>query len=349
MANSFVLTLKNSKEWCNLLENCEESDIHFDPNYLMLFEKKMNGKSLLFVTKEKENFLLYPFFKRRINDIPYFSDLDEELYDIISPWYFGGPILQNSKNSKKLVEQFLKEFKEYTNNESIVTEFTRIHPLLKYSRNFADQVNAEYRYDTAYVNLIQSKEEILKNFKKSNRNASASSERRGIQIEFSTSEKAIDEFYFLYARFIKQIKTSSFYEFPIDFLKKIRISFNDNFVVALARYDQKVIAGSIFLFKGGIVHYWLSTTDNDFRNMYPTNLLLSKAIFWFKERGEKKFFLMGGTEEKLRKFKESFSNTVVKFYTYSKIYDNKNYLHLVSISNKTNKIKNEGFFPEYRE
>jgi len=349
MANSFVFTLKDSKKWSNLLEECEERDIHFDPKYLSLFEEKINGKALLFVTKEKENFLLYPFFKRKINDESYFNELDEELYDIISPWYFGGLILQNSKNSKKLINKFLKEFKEYTIKEKIVSEFTRIHPLLKQSQNFIEQVNSEYRYDVSYVNLNQNEEDIIKNMKKTNKNACTSAEKHGVKIEFSNSEKAINEFFVIYTKFINQIETSDFYNFSLEFLQKIRTSFANNIIIVLARYKEKIIAGSIFLFKGGIVHYWLSATDYEYRKLSPTNLLLLKSTLFFKEKGQKTFFLMGGTDEKLRKFKESFSNTTIKFYTYSEIHNNEKYLKLVKYRHKNKDCKNSGFFPAYRE
>ena len=121
----------------------------------------------------------------------------------------------------------------------------------------------------------------------------------------------------------------------------------NNIKIVLARYEGKIIAGSIFLFKGGIVHYWLSATDIEYRKLYPTNLLLLKSILLFKDNGQKTFFLMGGTDEKLRKFKESFSNTSVKFHTLSRIHDNEKYSRLVKHANQDNKTSD--FFPEYRK
>ena len=56
---------------------------------------------------------------------------------------------------------------------------------------------------------------------------------------------------------------------------------------------------------------------------------------------------MGGTDEKLRKFKESFSNTSVKFHTLSRIHDNEKYSRLVKHANQDNKTSD--FFPEYRK
>ena len=175
-----LLTLKDSARWSQLVDSCKQADIHFSPGYLKLFEDKIGGIPMLFISYDSndKNFVLYPFFKRRINDIDTFSSLQNEFYDIVSPWYFGGPLFYSEINKKETVNSFLNNIQIFANENRIITEFTRIHPLLNVDEDFIMSTKAEYRYDVSYVDLRLSLEEIWSNFKKSNRNAINAAKRK---------------------------------------------------------------------------------------------------------------------------------------------------------------------------
>jgi len=349
-----LLTLNDSKEWSDLVDNCGLPDIHFTPEYMRIFENKMRTinftEASLFVkySQNKKNYALYPFFKRRLTDKPIFSFIKEPLYDIISPWYFGGVLLYSKENRVNLLKMMLNDLREYANQNSIITEFVRVHPLLPSTNDYVNLVNAQCQYDISYINLEQSIEEIWQNFNKANRNAINSAKRKKIDIDFSTSEESLNNFFKLYVETMNRIKADEYYLFSFEYLKQILKNFKNNLIIATARYSDKPIASTMLLLKGGIVHYWLSGSDYNFRNFYPNNLLIFESIKKAKKDGNKIFCLMGGTNESLRKFKASFSKTKTGYYTVSKIYDQKKYDYLLDIRKKKQKIDRLDFFPLYR-
>lgn len=351
MDKSTILTLHDSKEWSNLIESCQIADIHFMPEYMRLFEKRVGGIATLFVVNDErsKNFLVYPFFKRRINDLVLFSSYDKECYDIISPWYFGGPLFSSEENKSEILNMFLHEFQSFVKENDIVSEFTRIHPIFDMKKEFANITNAEYRYDVAYVNLQETMENIWSNFTKSNKNSINASKRKGVVIEFSTSSIDLKNFSELYMKTMKRISADEFYFFSLDFFERILEYIPSNVIIVTAKYDNIVISSSILLHKSGIVYYWLSGNNYDFRNLYPNNLLIYESIKWAKNLGNKFFILMGGTNKGLRSFKDSFTKDRVEFYSISKIFNTKIFSDLNNLRHLTSSDTNSGFFPAYRQ
>lgn len=354
MSESYILTINESKEWSNLVDNCEQPDIHFTPEYMQLYQKRLSlvntTEAELFVTKnsEQKNYVLYPFFTRRINDKPIFSFIKEPVYDIVSPWYFGGVLVNSKKGINNLLKLLWKNFRIYAKNNSIISEFTRIHPLLSGNKKFAEISGAKYEYDVSYIDLTKSFENIFQEFKKSNRNAVNAAKRKGVKIKFSKSKHSLESFFELYTKTMKRVKAENVYFFSFEFLDELLEVLNENIIIASAEYEDRVIASSIFLFKYGIVHYWLSGFNEDFSNFFPNNLLLYEAIKWSKDHENKIFCLMGGSNKGLRMFKESFSKSKVEFFTLRKVYDQKKYEYLNEIRNKEQKIDRMDWFPLYR-
>lgn len=67
---------------------------------------------------------------------------------------------------------------------------------------------------------------------------------------------------------------------------------------------------SIILFANKQMHYHLSGSVMEYRNLAPSNLLLYKAALWGCEHGYKTFHLGGGVgsgEDNLYKFKAAFN------------------------------------------
>lgn len=351
MAEWRVLSLKDASQWSELIESCSEADIHFIPEYLKAFEGRIGGQAFLFVfdDKENDNFLLYPFFKRRINDLDLFASCEDEYFDIISPWYFGGPLLHSEKNRIQVINNFLASFQTFANQNNIITEFTRIYPLFNTSKDFIELSHANYRYDISYIDLEQSEETIWNNFKKSNRNSINAAKRKGVKIDFSISEDAVNTFFELYHESMKRINADEFYFFPNEFFKKIIRYLKENFTIVTATYNEIPISSSIFLFKFGTIHYWLSANNYTYRNIYANNLLLHESIQWAKKNNNQKFVLMGGTNEGLRNFKESFTNTKMAFYTLNRTFNQEIYEDLNKIRSNSNESSNKSsFFPVYR-
>lgn len=351
-----LVTLNDKALWQQLLDKIEKKDIHFTPEYMICFEE-IFGKAYLFFYGDEDNYIVYPFFKREINNLPFFKLVDskDNYYDITSPWYFGGPLIFSDKNTEQnLFENFLDELHSYCIENNIITEFSRFHPTLKnHTQLMSFESGVEKLYDVWYIDLRQNEEVIWKNFKKSCRNAITAAQRRNVKIRCSNNTEDIQSFYNLYIQTMNKIGVEEFYFFEFNFFEKLFAILKDNLILFTASFEEKPIAASLFLFKYGIVHYWLSGSDANYRNLYPNNLLLYKAILWAKEQDNNLFLLMGGSSPELRKFKSSFSTTAADFYIHKKVHNEAMYKLLCEKKIKYNKENditkfNQNYFPMYR-
>ena len=115
-----VLSTKNEEQWLEILNRLDLKDPHYLPWYLEIFEKESNrdpfmnygGQGLLFVYGDYRNFIIFPFFKRYITSLRVSSNSVSDLYDIVSPYGYGGPLAQI--NDETITEELWRGF----NNET---------------------------------------------------------------------------------------------------------------------------------------------------------------------------------------------------------------------------------------
>jgi len=353
-----IFDTNDKKMWYYLLEKIRNKDIHFTPEYIESFEK-IFGKGYLFFYGDKENYIIYPFFMREINKLPFFELIysNEKYYDITSPWYFGGPLKFSSDGKKdlSLFNDFLSELHTYYMENNVVAEFCRFHPTLKNHIPLIDveKDNVERVYEVAYIDLKQSQDIIWKNIKKSCRYAISAAKKKNVKIVWSQRKEYLKIFYDMYILTMQRIGASKFYFFEYSFLENLYNRLKDNMVIFIATFEERPIASSLFLYKYGIMHYWLSGSDSNYWNLYPNNLLIYKAILWAKEHGNNLFLLMGGSSPSLRRFKNSFTRTTTDFYIYKKVHNDEVYKLLCDKKLeyvKKNRITtfNSDYFPMYR-
>ena len=109
---------------------------------------------------------------------------------------------------------------------------------------------------------------------------------------------------------------------------------NDNACIFYAYYEGKPIAGSIMLYNDKYMHYHLSGSLLEYRNLPATSLLLYEAAKWGCARGIKQLHLGGGlsADDSLYKYKLSFNrNGSIPFYIGSNIFDKEAYEYLKQV------------------
>ncbi|MCR4393757.1 MAG: hypothetical protein NUV31_05220, partial [Dehalococcoidales bacterium] len=176
IANLFqarILTTEDEQEWLDILQKCKLKDPHYLPGYLKIYEKVSNpesfrhfgGQALLFVYGDSQNFIIYPFFKRSIASLPFADPSVSHLYDIVSPYGYGGPLpqIQNHSLTDSLWQGFFQAFSEFCLQNNIVSEFARLHPLFenhhpiaRFSDGSVERINR-----IVYLDLTRNVEDIL--------------------------------------------------------------------------------------------------------------------------------------------------------------------------------------------
>ena len=87
-------------------------DLYFDENYGKLYENTENGKAEIFKYEDENGVVSNQFIKRNIPMI-------QDYYDIVTPYGYGGPIIEESKNKEILLQNYNEAFKRYCEKNNI--------------------------------------------------------------------------------------------------------------------------------------------------------------------------------------------------------------------------------------
>lgn len=360
-----VLSTKQENAWTSLLEHVKTPDIYYTPEYLKIYENSYSedineafcGESLLFFFGNDQENIIYPFIKRKINTLPFMKKDEEEIFDILSPYGYSGPIVTCSDKDaeKNLIKQYLDAFDNFCKKNNIVTEFIRFHPLLKNHELFKEFIPIDIRNRTAYIDLTKNKETLFKELDKKTRNLVRKAEKNGISIEQTTRRDDLEMFTNLYLNTMEKNLAQKKYMFPFKFFENTMEFLKENITLFIAKYQEKIIAASLFMHKYEFIHYHFSGSDKDYKHLAPNNLLLWEVIQWGKKSNYTKFHLGGGSgkDDTLFRFKAGFSSEQSSFCTANIIHNYKTYKRLCELKDSVRKTNNDerqtAFFPYYRK
>ncbi len=300
-----------------------------DPFYTWEFASAFSyiGRPKLFFYGDDYDFVVVPFILREINIPP-----GGNLHDITSHYGYAGPACFGKPNLK----EFIKEWDSFLKTNNIVSEFTRLHPLLENHEIFPW---TEKIGDTVFVNL--EKKIDMSDFDKRCRNSITKAQRDGVKV--GNMGCNIDHFITLYYKTMERHGTESRYFFPGKSIKKL-LDINGT-TVLYAMLGDKVIASAIFLYYDGgkYAYYYLAGSDDHYKNHNPNNLIVYEAMKYFKGLGCKGMCLGGdhGGSGTLFNFKASFSTLRKEYYVNKKIVMKEAY-------DKLSEGKSRDFFPAYR-
>lgn len=339
-----IFDISESLEWDKVVRSFSEYDVYYMSGYVKAFQIHGDGIPQLLYYEANGLRAIYVFMKRT-TDLP-------GIYDSITPYGYGGVLFEGDTNKDNL-EKFWAEYVYNMKEQKIIDNFVRYHPVLSnavYMRDFSEVIDLG---KTISIDLT-SPEIIWENISSKNRNMIRKAEKNGIKILHSKNYELFKDFMKIYNSTMDKDNASSYYYFKEDFYKSIYEDLNDGYEMFYAVFDDQIIAMSIILYANKQMHYHLSGSLMEYRNLAPSNLLLYKAALWGCENGFKTFHLGGGVgsgEDNLYKFKAAFNkNSDCRFSIGKEIFDKNVYDSLVYIRNlnDSNFNVNSSFFPLYR-
>ena len=317
-------------------------DIYYLPEWLSLYAQR-DGEDYGYYTLQCEyGAVIYPYVKRKV---PYWVE-GKQYYDIITPYGFNGPYIEECSDKSKLLETFDTDFSVYCKQNGIIAEYVRFSPWLKNQGDFYQLYSIRDNSKTIAIDLSVP-DILMDEIKSKRRNIIRSAQKKDVSINFDFSGKSIEKFCILYQNTIKKHDIGAYYQFPDSFIREHFSSIINKVFIANAEIDGRVISSSIFIHHDDNLHYHLSANDYSALKYQGNSLLLYEVALWGKENGFKRLHLggIGVADKSLMDFKMSFTHSEgLPFYIGTKIRNEGVYDALAKMhgDSKTN------YFPVYR-
>jgi Acetyltransferase (GNAT) domain len=160
------------------------------------------------------------------------------------------------------------------------------------------------QYLSHALDLDRSEQEISSHYKSSIHRNLKKAVREGVKIEFSTSEKGVNEFYRLNCLTRKK---HGLPPQPKSFFINLHRHLIDRGmgIIALAVYQDACIAGALYLHLGEKAVYKYGASNSKYQHLRANDLVMAEAIKWYASRGFKSLSLGRTAYENsgLRQFK----------------------------------------------
>lgn len=324
-----------------------KQDIYFEENYGKLYEETEKGKAEIFKYQDENGSISNQFIKR---EIP--TKINNEVYyDIVTPYGYGGPVIEECNNKPELLKRYEEEFAKYCEKNNIVSEFIRFHPIIKNALDFKEIYDVIYLRNTLGTDLEKYEDPYSEEFSKSCRKNIRQCKNKGVTYQVNVAPKDISKFKEIYYSTMDRNNATDYYYFKDEYFNKILQYFPENIITVEAIYEGKTIAMGLYFIYNKVLHIHLSGTLSEYLHLSPAYMLRYGATMWAKENGFKLIHHGGGRSnsetDSLYLFKKNFAkNTEFDFYIGKKIWNQGIYNTLCDIKG----IKEDGgFFPAYRK
>jgi len=350
-----IISFEEDKKWDAIVRSFSNYDVYYLRGYLKAFCIHGDGEPVLFYYESATMRGIYAAMKRDVADSNYFSGRISKgiYYDLVSPYGYGGFLLDgqiNDDSLKLLYDEFLQLMKD----NNIVCNFTRYSPVLKNAIPLKKIFNVIDLGKTVAMDLA-SEDLIWSNIIGKCHNKINKAKRRGLTVHHSNEDFGLYKtFMEIYKETMDHDDAVDYYYFSEEFYRSIHEDLHDEYELFYVEFEGKIIAMAIMLFANGYMHYHLSGSLVEYRNMAPTNLLLYEAALWGCQKGLRLLHLGGGVgsgEDSLYIFKMSFNkNSDYQFSISKDVFDHEKYDELVKIRQESDGQFNaeSSFFPLYR-
>lgn len=339
-----IISIDNHNTWDNIVKAFARHDVYYLSGYVKAFQIHGDGEPQLLYYESDRLKAIYVYMKRQTAIDGYF--------DSITPYGYGG-VLFEGETSEDNLQAFWNAYVNKMKEQHIVDNFVRYHPVLANAFPMK-QISTVINLGKTVAFDLSSEEVIWNNIISKNRNMIRKAEKNGIAIRHGKELELFKDFKRIYNATMEKDHAEAYYFFGDAFYESIHRDLYDNYEMFYAVLNNEIIAMSIMLFVNGQMHYHLSGSMIEYRNLAPSNLLLYKAALWGFEHGYKTFHLGGGVgsgEDNLYKFKAAFNrNSNYQFSIGKEIFDQVKYDELIAdrIAKDKDFNKESKYFPLYR-
>ena len=299
-----------------------------------------DGEPLLIYFEDKSVRLCYSLMLLDIADSAQFrGTLEKGIYfDLETPYGYGGPLVEG-EFSDISTRSFRDRLAEFCKERNIVSQFIRFHPLMGNHILFNSISETRYIKDTVYIDA-SSEQAIIANMDNKCRNMIRKAEKSGVYIvDASISE--YKPFLNMYKETMYRHSADDYYTFSEEYFDYLKEHLATNIIILYAFFNNQPISGALFLFNERFMHYHLAGSDQNYRNLAPSNLILYEASRWACARGIGKLHLGGGLSggDSLFAFKKQFNKYGrLPFYVGRTVFNRAGYDYLLKLRKRSDPV-----------
>lgn len=325
-------------QWKSIQDEIGVFDFVHTYDFHKLSQENGEGEPLLFVAIGGDGRVLgcWPTLKR---DIP-----GTDYLDLSSVYGYGGPLLAKDVDAAPILYALWQGMAEF----GAVSLFSRMHPL------FADCIeNEAYRGDRlgeVVVIDVKPGEPHLPTYRGSHRREVVNAQEKGLMLKVDWDCTELSDFVDIYQNAMRDLSAREYYLFNEEYFQKIVTAEDFKVFIIFATFDGVKVAASMFIITKGVMQYYLSGSDYNYRNFSASKAIIAKAHELAAELGVQHLILGGGVgseRDSLFKFKAGFSDNFKPFYVVKKVLLEKVYKDLCHA--KQVSLNTVGFFPPYRQ
>lgn len=347
-----IIEAEDKFQWNNLVKSFENWDIYYLNEYAYSFSIHGDGRPFLLYYEDENCKMCDVIMKQDIHNFDELSNIPKnQLFDCITPYGYGG-LLCSGNVTKESYNIFYHNVKKFADDQKIVSQFIRFHPLIGNGVDLSDNIKILNLKQTIFVDTT-SKDGIFNNMDKKNRNMIRKAQKNQVDIIYDKGEH-LSEFIKIYNSTMNNNHADKSYYFSKEYYEYIINEMKENLIFFYAVYENKIISASIFFYNDKYIHYHLSGTLEEYKHLGATNLLLYKVALWANEHHIEAFHLGGGVSSKdsLFDFKKKFNkNGYLEFKIGRIIFNQEQYDFLIQRRIEKDKKfdKNNNFLIQYRK
>lgn len=324
-------------------------DIYFNPAYGKICEWVDGGACCRFELNTEYGQIVNQFIQR---PLPFLID-GVQYYDIVTPYGYGGPIVLCSSDKKRLIEEYERQFSRYCEENRMICEFIRYHPILKNYEDFSGVYENSFSRHTVGTNLKDFDDPVQSEYSKSARREVRKGENAGVVCVIHEHPADLRVFRTLYEETMDRNHAGAMYYFPDAYYEMLTSELRESVLEVQALLDGEPIASEIYFISNGLMHAHLLGSNSKLLEIGGGAIIEATAARWGKEHGYQYIHHGGGRssaeDDPLYLYKKKFGkNTEFDFYIGKKIWNPAVYDRAVQIRRAQGVMENPDYFPAYR-
>ena len=319
------------------------------------------GEPYLVLVGDETRGLAWPYLLRSIAGVPGLEGTDAT--DVNSVYGYPGPIAWGCAPDDPFVELAWRSVVDTWRRQRAVSAFTRFHPLLGNAALVRDLTAGQGEGagegviaagSTVSVDLTLDDVGVRAGYGRDLLRQINAARREGLTTVHDEAWLHLPTFSRIYHETMTRLGAAGFYYFAEHDFERLRSSLGGSLHLLATLSDGRVAAAGLFMEHEGTVEWHLVGSDEAFRDLSPTKVLVDDAIRWARDRGNRALHMgggRGGREDSLFWFKSRFSRLRHPFHTGRWVLDRHRYDELSSARRAmlpASATLDAGYFPAYR-